>query len=75
MRLDRFDLAFTVGLLLITGGLTLWSMPLALVVFGLVLCAIGLRGALAQQNPAPTPPALSPSTVPDHGTADDTAAA
>lgn len=54
-----FDWVFAVGITLLTVGLCLWSLPLALIVLGLVLCAIALRSA--SQSRASTPE-LSPSS-------------
>ena len=45
MKPAWYDLTFALGLLCVTGGLSLWSLPVAVVAAGLALCAVSLRAA------------------------------
>lgn len=62
-----FDVGFVLGLLLIAGGLALWSTPVALVVTGVELVTISIVAAL-QARSVP-----SPSAPPTDGTTDSAA--
>lgn len=61
-----YDGVFVLGLLLIAGGLALWSAPLALVVSGILLVACSVLAALR----ARAVPSDSPSSPVTHGTPD-----
>lgn len=58
-RLSWFDLTFVVGLLLLVGGIAMWSVPAAAVLAGVILCVVSLRAAaLADRVPSPSPSPL-----------------
>ncbi len=63
-----FDVVFVLGLLLIAGGLALWSAPIALVVTGVELVIIAVFGALRAR-----PQSTSPSAPLTDGTPDSAA--
>lgn len=57
-----FDVLFLVGLVLFTAGLCLWSVRLALVIDGAMLCGISLRWAVVSSRTAflQSPPLSQP---------------
>lgn len=73
--IDIYDLLFACGLLILTVGLSLWSIPLGTSVLGLALCVIGLRGAHVAQHRSLVSPTATPTTeVRPHGSPESTAA-
>lgn len=66
-----YDLTFGVGLATLTVGLSLWSLPLGIVVLGLVLCAVGARGAALQARRALQSPPQAASQVAINSTSED----
>jgi hypothetical protein len=53
VKFDKFDAIILAGMLLICGGIALYSLPLALIAGGISLVIIGLLGATAdlRRNP------------------------
>ena len=75
MKPAWYDLTFALGLLCVTGGLSLWSLPVAVVAAGLALCAVSLRAAqIAKDADAVQVISLPPRPVSHDRTADEAAA-
>jgi hypothetical protein len=75
MKPAWYDLTFAAGVLCITGGLSLWSLPVAVIVAGLALCAVSLRAAHVAKATAASTPADFPSRPVSHDRTADQAAA
>ncbi len=75
MRFAWYDLTFAAGLLCITGGLSLWSLPVAVIAAGLALCALSLRAAQLAKHATPTAVTPLPSRPMSHDRTADEAAA
>jgi hypothetical protein len=72
-RIAWYDATFTLGIGILTVGLSLWSIPVAVIVLGLLLCGVSLRAAQHAQH-APTQPSSAHSTEMTHGSTDRAAA-
>lgn len=63
-----YDVGFLLGLLLIAGGLALWSVPLALLATGAELVVLSVLAALRARSADPSPSAPTTHGTPDRAT-------